>query len=309
MSSSTRPSRPLAVLAVLTASLLLGACASGGPNSLLSDASVAKPDATPKSELQKATEYWGKQYSNNPADATAALSYARNLRALGAKAEALAVLQAAHQLNPQNRQLNSEYGRIALEHQQFTVAEKLLAQADDPVAPDWRTISARGTVLAKQGKHHESIPFYERAMVVAPDQPSVMNNLAMAYAMAGQPTKAEDLLRQAAAKNPADARIAHNLALVLGLQGRHDEAAAVATGDAAIHNADLVRRMVPAPEAPLPTAAVTPRPAAKDQRTTAAIAARSKPKADTAVDASEMVRRLADADAGVPLTAATPSPR
>lgn len=36
------------------------------------------------SELAKATEYWRKQYAKNPADAAAALNYAKNLKAMGA---------------------------------------------------------------------------------------------------------------------------------------------------------------------------------------------------------------------------------
>jgi hypothetical protein len=36
-----------------------------------------------ETELQKATEYWGKAYGKNPRDATAAINYAKNLKALG----------------------------------------------------------------------------------------------------------------------------------------------------------------------------------------------------------------------------------
>ena len=79
------------------------------------------------------------------------------------------------------------------------MAQKLLEQADDPANPDWKVISARGTVLAKQGLYRDAIPFYERALALAPDQPSVLNNLALAHAMEGNADKAEPLLKQAAA--------------------------------------------------------------------------------------------------------------
>jgi Flp pilus assembly protein TadD len=313
-----------AILATVTSTVLLGACASGGSDPLVAGAQLRANEAAnaaPKSELQKATEYWGKAHAENPTDPRAAVNYARNLKALGAKQEALAILQVAHQRTPTDRELNSEYGRLALEHQQFTVAEKLLAQADDPVNPDWRTVSARGAAMAKQGRHHEAVPFFQRAMELAPDQASIRNNLAMAYAMAGQPDKAEPLLREAAAKSPDDPRIAQNLALVLGLQGRHEEAKQSAAGrvpeETLAHNADIVRQMVPkaAPQAmadaaptaepaPATAAARQAQPAAVKGRSTAAIPAKAttKPagktaaKTDDGIDPAELVRRLADGD-------------
>src|SRR2546421_6461641 len=104
-----------------------------------------------RSELQKATQYWGKAYAKNPRDAQAAINYAKNLKALGEKQQALAVLQQVSTFHGTNRALNAEYGRLALEFDQVSLAQKLLEQADDPANPDWRGISARGTGLAKQG--------------------------------------------------------------------------------------------------------------------------------------------------------------
>ena len=43
---------------------------------------------------------------------------------------------------------------------QVGVANQMLAMADDATKPDWRVISARGTVMAKQAKYTDAIPFY-----------------------------------------------------------------------------------------------------------------------------------------------------
>ena len=40
-------------------------------------------------DLQKATDYWGKAYAENPRDLQTALNYARNLKAMGEKRRAL----------------------------------------------------------------------------------------------------------------------------------------------------------------------------------------------------------------------------
>lgn len=254
-------SRAIGVLAVISTSLLLGACASSAENPLM-NLSMSKQDmvakatdpANPKSELEKATDYWAKANAEKPGDAKSAVNYARNLKAMGNKQQALVVMQEAHRINPMDREINSEYGRLALEHDQFSAAQKLLEAADDPANPDWRVISARGTVLAKQGRHGEAVPFFERALIVSPDNPSVMNNLAMAQAMEGRPGKAEELLRRASAAQPNDRRLQQNLALVLGLQGKHTEAQQVSEQalppDLASYNGDVMRKMVGAEPTP-----------------------------------------------------------
>jgi Flp pilus assembly protein TadD len=264
------PVRRLRMLGGIAACLAVGAC-SQTTTGLLDLAAEAPPDAakaahrdaeggkgTPN-ELAKATEYWGKEFAKNPRDPEKALNYARNLKAMGAKRQALAVLQQASIFAGNNRALFSEYGRLALEFDQITLAQRLLEQADDPANPDWHVISARGTVLAKQGSYHDAIPFYERALALAPGQASVLNNLALAYAMEGSPEKAEPLLKRAAATGDHDPRVSQNLALVLGLQGKYDEAKIVAardlSSDKAAANVDYIRSIVLAeaqPMAPAP---------------------------------------------------------
>lgn len=212
-----------------------------------------------RTELQKATEHWGKEYGKDPRSAKNGLNFARNLKALGEKRQALAVLQQVSVFHGSNRELNAEYGRLALEFDQVSLAQKLLEQADDPAKPDWKVISARGTALAKQGLYREAVPFYERARALAPEESSILNNLAMAYAMDGKADAAEPLLKQAAATGRSDERVRQNLALVLGLQGKHDEAKLAAAqnlpGDKAAANIEYVRSIVKA-EPSVTTAAV-----------------------------------------------------
>ncbi len=151
-------------------------------------------------------------------------------------------------LHGSDRRLASDYGRLALELDQVSAAKKLLEAADDPANPDWRVIMARGTVLAKETKYAEAIPFYERALALSPDHPSIMNNLALAYTMNGDAAKAETILRRAAEADGANAKVRQNLALVLGLQGKYDEAVKVGSAglpqDAAQANTDLLRKIV-----------------------------------------------------------------
>ena len=214
-----RRNRPLALLlkparmgtlASLTASLLLGACSLSSdllPNIAMKPLETGTSEtasASPQTELQKATEYWRKEYAKKPTELQPALNYARDLKAMGEKEKAFAVLQQASLVHGNNRELAGEYGRLALDLNQVGVANQLLAIADDPTKPDWHVISARGTVLAKQGKYSDAVPYYERALTLSQNNPTVMNNLAMAYAMMGDPKKAEGILRQAVTADWSD---------------------------------------------------------------------------------------------------------
>lgn len=193
----------------------------------------SKVAETPRSEIEKQAEHWGKEHAKQPRNGKMALNYARSLKALDRKPEALAVLQGAYLYNAQDREYLSEFGRLALDQGHAPMAQQLLERADDPTKPDWRVLSARGVALAQQGKYKEAIPFLERARTLAPNQASVANNLALAYTMDGQATQAEPMLRQATASAEADPRVRQNLALVLDLQGKSDEAKRVAMGDKA----------------------------------------------------------------------------
>src|SRR5258705_4544220 len=85
-------SSPASLLGIVVAGLMAGGCSSqlGSAQALLAAAqapSLAEATNPPvqdgRTALQKATEYWGKEYGKNPKDAQAAVNYAKNLKALG----------------------------------------------------------------------------------------------------------------------------------------------------------------------------------------------------------------------------------
>jgi len=257
---------------VASLALSLGAC-SQSSGLLMSEPETPGGDPTrlaqaPRADVEKAAEHWGKEHSKQRRDGKSALNYARSLKALDRKPEALAVLQGAYLYNAQDREYLSEFGRLALDQGHAPMAQQLLEKADDPSKPDWRVLSARGVALAQQGKYKEAIPFLERAHGLAPDQPSVANNLALAYTMDGQASQAEPMLRQATASTGADPRVRQNLALVLNLQGKKEEATRVAMGNDAplpvAAPASIAARPAPVP-AKVAGVAPSPQPAVARQ--------------------------------------------
>lgn len=251
--------------------LSLGGCAGSGSDLTAELLGSDKPKAgaeqqqvaeVPQTELQKATSYWGEKFSKSPSNLEYALNYSRNLKAMGRKREALAALQHTSNYHAQNRELASEYGRLALELDQVQTAKQVLAFADDPAKPDWRIISALGTVAAKEGQNKEAVRLFERAMVLSNRNTSVMNNLAMAYALDGRAADGERLLREAAAKGDSE-KVQKNLALVLSLQGKYDEAkvvgARVLPESTVAEDTSMVRKIVGlAPQPYMPGEAAQP---------------------------------------------------
>ena len=126
------------------------------------------------------------------------------------------MLDRAAAAKPADRRLQLERGLLALELGDAAKAEKLLRQAHDPKAPDWRLHSALGAALASRGKQQEAQVEFAKALALAPDQPSVLNNLALSYALDGKAAEAEQLLRKAQRSAGKAPQVQENLALVLG---------------------------------------------------------------------------------------------
>jgi len=247
--SNARGAKLSVLAALLTTASMLGACAQigGGTDNraaALLAANPVHPDTQSEDGLGQAISYWGKAYRKNPRDKKAALSYARNLKAAGQNVQALAILRYASAVHGNDREIAAEYGRLALAAGQVELARKLLAMADDPANPDWRIVMGRGTVLANLGQYKAAVPFFERALHLAPSNPTALSNLAMAHAGSGELNKAEKLLRRALVMPNAKPQIRDNLVAVLKLMGRADESQRVAQAT----GPDQIRQTVGAPE-------------------------------------------------------------
>lgn len=265
----------VALLATSAAAALLGGCghAGGGLGSGLANGGLGlfnrKPPEVQMSaaEAFEATTKWNAAYSKDTTNARNALGYAAALRALGNKRRAFEVLQTAYAANPDNPELAAEIGKVALETGQVGVASKALKTAKAKGVRDWKTLSAQGTLAAKTGDHATAQKYYQAALQKKPDSTSVINNLALSYTLDGKAKKAETLLRQAEKDGHSDKRLRQNLALVLGVQGKYNEArdvAAVDVGEAkAKKSVAYLKNMLSKPAA---VAAAEPQAPAEDDQ-------------------------------------------
>jgi Flp pilus assembly protein TadD len=228
-----RPPARLLFSTALLATLALGGCSTIGSPSSTDVTGSIRPATAPHSnvEWRNEMESWGARYRANPADPDAAINYAKALRAVGQRAQAAAVLEQAAAHNPNNRAVLGAYGRALADNGNFQQALDVLNRAHTQDQPDWRILSVQGAVLDQMGRHADAQRYYASALRLMPDEPSVLSNLGLSYALSKNLPEAETTLRRAAEQRAAEPKVRQNLALVVGLQGRFQEAEQIASKD------------------------------------------------------------------------------
>ena len=215
-----------------------------GSVGLSSMASAPSSEADWRSSL----DTWGQRYREDPSNPSAAIAYARALRATEQYTQAVAVLEQSAMRNPKSMPLLGAYGRALADTGQYTQALEALDKAHTPDNPDWRILNAEGAVLDQMGRHVEAQRHYEAALKIVPGEPSILSNLGLSYALTKRLKQAEATLRQAAQTPNAGPKVRQNLALVVGLEGRFDEAERIARADLpqaqADANASYLRTML-----------------------------------------------------------------
>ena len=140
------------------------------------------------------------------------------------------------------------YGRALADAGDYEQALDVLGRAHTPDNPDWRILNAQGAVLDELGRHAEAQRHYSAALKIVPNEPSVLSNLGLSYALTKDLRRAEATLRQAAGQPNAAPKVRQNLALVVGLQGRFAEAEQIASKDLppdeAAANVNYLRQML-----------------------------------------------------------------
>ena len=134
-------------------------------------------------DWRKSLDVWGQRYRDNPADAEAAINYAKALRATEQRAQAVAVLEQASMRNPHDMPLLGAYGRALADAGDYQQALDVLDRAHTPDKPDWRILNAQGAVLDQIGRHAEARQHYSAALKIVPGEPSVLSNLGLSYAL------------------------------------------------------------------------------------------------------------------------------
>lgn len=168
--------------------------------------------------------FWSQEAAKDPRDAEAGVQLSAALRAMGKTEEALRAAEAVLAFQPNHVDAMLEVARAHIARGQGFHAIAPTRQAQLLAPRDWRAPSLLGVAYEQVDRASEARAAWEHALLLSPDNPGVLANLALSWAAAGDLPKAEGLLRRAAVRPDAGLKVRQNLALVLGLQGKTAEA-------------------------------------------------------------------------------------
>jgi Flp pilus assembly protein TadD len=233
--------RAFGTIAVLAATIGLAGCNKAGQGltgGLLGGESTVASDADPMSTAStgpsfKRTEELSKKWTADQSDPEVGLAYAANLGQLGQKETQVQVLRSVAAKNGQNAAVQEKVGKQFLMTGEYSDAADALEKATQAPDTNATTFSALGSAYDQQGRYDLARNNYAIALQKKPNDPGILNNLAMSYALEGKLPEAEKNLKIALSQPSSKdvPRVRQNLALVVGLQGRFDEARNIASED------------------------------------------------------------------------------
>ncbi len=225
--------RCVSVAGLVLAASLLAACQNKGSTlggDGLTTSSTEQPSDTPSF---KKTEKLAKAWEKDKGNTQLGIAYADSLVQFGQVPAAAKVLRTTADANPEDAAVQAAVGKKLLATGAAGDAVPVLERAVALNPTDWQSLSALGSAYDQKGQYSDARQKYEAALAIKPGEPSVRNNRAMSHALQGQLTDAEQMLRELVndGSDGANPRIRQNLALVVGLQGRFDEARDIASKD------------------------------------------------------------------------------
>ena len=175
-------------------------------------------------ELFAQAAFWSREYELNPGDLESAIKLSAAVRKLGNPQRAIEIAQTTRALYPRDPYLTAEFaaGLVAAER-----AQEAMQPLDEALrtAPGYaRLWSLKGAALDQQENYDLARKHYAKALQITPHDPNIMANVGLSYALSGDPVTAEGWLRRAVAVPGASQSVRQNLALILQLQGKDEEA-------------------------------------------------------------------------------------
>jgi Flp pilus assembly protein TadD len=180
-----------------------------------------------RAELNQSYEEAAKLYAallaQDPSNTGYMLSLARNLRYAGRTQAAIDLL-----IRPEAPKDDPiallELGKCYLAADQLNLAKPALEKAKAAAPLNWEIPSTLGVVLDYMNQNDLAQAEYAVALQLSPDNPTVLNNLALSLAQVGKLDEAIATMEHAVDQQSAQAQSRQNLALLMALKGRPDDA-------------------------------------------------------------------------------------
>lgn len=247
--------------ALLGAALLLGACAetpktasepkAPEPKAEVDAVDMSLKNAASAAELghdyKGAVQHLNTLYQRHSGDHDVTLALARNLRYSGQAQAAADIMQSGLNRFADDPDMLIELGKDYLAVDRVNLAVKYLEKAKTIAPTRWDSWATLGVAYDTQGASDKAIDAYVHADALSPDNPAILNNMALSQALSGHLDQALATMNRAADLPNATAQVRENLALLLALKGNPDQAERITNHDlpldAAKSNVEILKAL------------------------------------------------------------------
>lgn len=200
-----RAPAPIAIMAALALAGALSACA--GPGKQVPGEAAADDGA----RYAEAINHYRQMLGEKPGEIEAHIGLARNLRWAGQVDDAGRVMENSQVRFGNDGRWLAELGKVRISQGRALDGVAALSQAAEKTPGDWRIHSALGIGNDYLANYPEALAAYGRALELCPDDPAVMNNMAISQGLAGNIDRAIITLESALAYGRHSDKISHNL--------------------------------------------------------------------------------------------------
>lgn len=216
--------RRMSMALALGASLPLGACGTdytlSSPRGDSYEVALRQADtARGSGDYNSAIPLYGKALQIDPGGAEAKIGLGQSFLAIGANEEAAAQFRDVLEKRGGNNIARRGLASALLAMNQTALAMQQLEAAVRSDPRDYRALNAMGVALDMQGRHVEAQERYTQGLQIAPENLSLRSNLGLSLAICGEAGPALDLLIPAASSRSADVRVRQNLAFAYAMAG------------------------------------------------------------------------------------------
>jgi Flp pilus assembly protein TadD len=184
------------------------------------DSSVKEADdARRAGNLDVAIPLYGRALQANPKGIEAKLGLGQSYLSIGASSEAAAQFRDVLASRESNIVARRGLATALINMGQPTLAEEQISLVLQSDGSDYRALNVLAVALDMQGRHAEAQANYRRAIQLAPDYLPTRSNYGLSVAITGPPQEAIAQLAPIATSHSSDARVRQNLAFAYAMAG------------------------------------------------------------------------------------------
>lgn len=172
----------------------------------------------------EALNYWSQLINQYPDYAPGYIGYSKTGRRINAHQRILGKLYDFKSRFPNDVSVMTEIAKVHYELRDYTQA---LEEIDNTIPLEdrnWKLYSFRGVIASKLNYTSEAEASYAKALELSPDNPTVLNNLAVTMMEQGQYNDAEFYAIKAIENPAANIQLYRTYAKILALKGERDRA-------------------------------------------------------------------------------------